>query len=347
MFCRNVKNNLSAYMQGEVKPPVARAIEAHLLRCRKCQSEFEAIREGVRLAEHLQVVPAPRGLWNSLEPQIEGSEPGASRQGMKATAFFRSLLPNPVFVMTGVILLGLVSGVYYFIQRRVDQNASGVPAKDPEWSLNATIMEACSCPMFCQCYFNTKPAGHAHGDKSVSHFCRSNIAYKVNQGRFHSVKLDGLKFWLAGDVGADFSDLELEWGVLYFDKTMSQKQRDAIKTIIDHVMPVRWRSFITAEATVDRWEFSDGGAHATLDGGKTAEIKLKSLRSMDNEPVVIRNLKYWGVPRNDGFVLMPNVVQAYRAGPRSFEFKDTTGFVLTLDINSNDVRKSSGGSRPL
>ena len=28
----------------------------------------------------------------------------------------------------------------------------------PKWSMNATIIEACSCPMFCQCYFNSMPA---------------------------------------------------------------------------------------------------------------------------------------------------------------------------------------------
>ena len=31
----------------------------------------------------------------------------------------------------------------------------------PDWKMNATIIEACSCPMFCQCYFATKPAAHA------------------------------------------------------------------------------------------------------------------------------------------------------------------------------------------
>lgn len=39
-----------------------------------------------------------------------------------------------------------------------------------DWAMNATIIEACSCPMFCQCYFNAKPAshgehaGHSHGE---------------------------------------------------------------------------------------------------------------------------------------------------------------------------------------
>ena len=58
---------------------------------------------------------------------------------------------------------------------------------------------------------------------------------------------------------------------------------------------------------------------------------------MTNEPVVLKNVRYWGAPRNDGFVLMPNEVEAYRVGPNAFEFKGTNGFMLTLDMNSKDV----------
>ena len=58
---------------------------------------------------------------------------------------------------------------------------------------------------------------------------------------------------------------------------------------------------------------------------------------MTSEPVVMKNLKYWGAPRNDGFVMMPNEVEAYRAGDKPFEFKGTNGFMITLDINSKDA----------
>ncbi|MBI4364567.1 MAG: hypothetical protein HY568_03985, partial [Candidatus Latescibacteria bacterium] len=46
---------------------------------------------------------------------------------------------------------------------------------------------------------------------------------------------------------------------------------------------------------------------------------------------------YWGAPRNDGFVLMPNEVEAYRVGDKPFEFKGTNGFMITVDITSKDV----------
>jgi len=126
----------------------------------------------------------------------------------------------------------------------------------PDWALNATTIEACSCPMFCQCYFNTKPAAH-HEHGTAAHYC----------------------------------------------------------------------------------QFNKDEAHATIDGGKTAEVKLHRFPGNTDDPVVIRNLKYWGTPRNDGFVMMPNDLEAYKTGPKAFEHKGTNGFMLTLDMASTDVKQ--------
>jgi hypothetical protein len=79
---------------------------------------------------------------------------------------------------------------------------------------------------------------------------------------------------------------------------------------------------------------------AKLAGGKAGEVVLnRGSYAQTSEPVVIKNLKYWGVPRNDGFVLMTNEVEAYRAGDKPFEFNGTNGFMITFDINSKDVAK--------
>ncbi len=213
-------------------------------------------------------------------------------------------------------------------------------AKAPEWSFNATIIEACSCPMFCQCYFNTKPAAHHMGCAGCKvegeRYCRFNNVFRVNAGSYGEVKLDGAKFWLAGDLGGDFSKGQMDWAVLAFDKSTTKEQRDGIAAIIAHVYPVKWNSLTTAEGTIE-WTYDKNSAHTTLDGGKTAEVKLKRFPGMTEEPVVIRNLPYWGVPRNEGFVLMPNEVEAYRVGERPFELRGTNGFMITIDMNSKDL----------
>ena len=222
----------------------------------------------------------------------------------------------------------------------------------PEWAMNATVIEACSCPMFCQCYFNPKPAGHtadgghaahaghgAHGAAAAGtqHFCKANNAYKVNKGNYGETKLDGAKFWVAADLGDDFADGEMEWAVLYHDKASTPEQRKGIEAVLAHMFPVKWKSFKVAEGSIDTWRYDKNTAVALLDGGKTAEVRLKTFPGMNKEQIVIKNLPYWGAPRNDGFIMMPNEVEAFRSGPNAFEFKGTNGFMLTLDMSSADL----------
>lgn len=213
-----------------------------------------------------------------------------------------------------------------------------------DWRLKATIIEACSCPLFCQCYFNPEPAalgGHGEhaGHVGAEHFCRFNNAFRVDRGSYGGVKLDGAKFWVAGDLGAEFSDGEMDWAVLTFDPSVTAEQRAGIGAILGHVYPVKWKSFTNSpDATMD-WTFTADRAEARLDGGKVAEVVLsRGTYGNTSEPVVIHNLKYWGVPRNDGFVLMKNEVEAYRAGEKAFEFRGTNGFMITVDISSKDVK---------
>jgi hypothetical protein len=213
---------------------------------------------------------------------------------------------------------------------------------EPTWNMNATAIEACSCPMFCQCYFNAGPAGPSMAGmsdmKEMEHYCKFNNAYKVNKGMYGATKLDGAKFWIYGDLGGDFSKGEMNWAVVTFDKAMTQPQRDAVAAICGHLFPVKWKSLKTAEGDIS-WTAGKGEAHALLDGGKTAEVQLGTSTLNPNNktaPVVIQNLKYWGAPRNDGFVLMPNVVEALRAGDQAYEFKGTNGFMITVDLASKD-----------
>ena len=229
-------------------------------------------------------------------------------------------------------LLLLITGVLVAAETKA-------PAKG--WSMNTTIIEACSCPMFCQCYFAAAPAGHGgHEGMAEEHFCRFNNAMKVNRGSYNGVNLAGAKFWVAGDLGGDFSQGQMDWAVVTFDPSVTPAQRDGIKEILGHVYPVKWNSFTVAPDAPMTWEHAMGSktARATLDGGKTAEVVLtNSVNTSGPGTAVIKNLKYWGAPRNDGFVLMPNEVEAYHSGEKPFEYKGTNGFMITFDITSKDV----------
>lgn len=238
----------------------------------------------------------------------------------------------------------LMQSLIVVVSLAVGTTAAGPQMKGqatPDWAFNATIIEACSCPMFCQCYFNPKPAAHAdhegHGG-AAKHYCRFNNAFRVNRGHYGSVTLDGVKFWVAGDLGGDFSAGQLDWAVLIFDRSTTKEQREAIQKILGYVYPVKWNSFtVGADATME-WSYTKDTAIAKLDGGKTAEVALRRHPGNTDQPVVIHNLRYWGVPRNDGFVLMPNEVEAYRVGPKAYEYRKTNGFMITIDITSGDTK---------
>ena len=216
-------------------------------------------------------------------------------------------------------------------------------AAESDWSFNATIIEACSCPNPCPCNFNSaKPAAHSghegHG-ATVEYYCRFNRAFKVNKGNFGATKLDGVKFWMAGDLGGDFSHDQADWGVLNFEPSVTKDQRDAIRTILAHLYPVKWNSFTVGRDGTIEWKADRDRAEAHLDDGRSAELMLKRAEGMTADPIIIKNLKYDAAPRNDGFILMPNEVQAYRAGEKAFEFKGTNGFMITIDMTSKDVKK--------
>jgi hypothetical protein len=219
--------------------------------------------------------------------------------------------------------------------------------ESPSWHMNASIIEACSCPMFCQCYFNTEPAEHGasgqaghggHGEHGeAGHFCKFNNAFQVNEGHHGETDLAGAKFWVAGDLGGEFEDGEMEWAVVTFDQGVSEEQRAGIATALAHVYPVKWKSFSVAEDAKMTWVATRDHAEAKLDDGKTAEVVLNKNEGMTDDPIVISNLRYWGVPRHDGFVMMQNEVEAWRGDDRAFEYKGTNGFMITIDIGSQDV----------
>jgi hypothetical protein len=160
-------------------------------------------------------------------------------------------------------------------------------------------------------------------------------------------RLDGAKFWVYGDLGPDFSKGEMDWAVVTFDKSTTTAQRQAIGAIFAKLLPVKWKSLTTAEGEIE-WASGIGEAHAMLDGGKTAEVRLSSATLNRNTKIrqsVISNLKYFGAARNSGFILMPNTIEALRTGDKAFEFKGTNGFMVTFDMNSRDYAPVTAASQ--
>ena len=211
-------------------------------------------------------------------------------------------------------------------------------AKDgsTDWAMNATIIDGCSCQLLCPCIFGSpatvgSAATHQHaGHRS----CYFNAAFRVNTGHRGTVTVDGLKFWFAGDKG-DARTVELT-----FEPSATTEQREAIRVFLSHFLPLKWTSLTEGpDATID-WKAGAVGAEARLDGGKAAEVVLTRYAGATGERTsVIRNMRYFAATRNDGFNILPAERVAYRRGPKPtpFEFKGTSGWTITIDMDSKDV----------
>ncbi len=211
-------------------------------------------------------------------------------------------------------------------------------AGEEDWHFNGTVIEACSCPMFCQCYFNTEPASHPeHGG---DHFCKFNMAYKVNEGHHGDTDLSGVKFWVAGDLGSEWDDGTTEWAVVTFQPGTTDAQKAGVATALEHIFPVEWQSFVVAEDAEIAWTASEERAEATLAGGANAHIILNKHQGLGGETGVLENIAYFAAPRNNGFKMMPNEIQTWKIGDKAFEFKGTTGFMVTVDMSSDDLMSS-------
>jgi hypothetical protein len=207
--------------------------------------------------------------------------------------------------------------------------AAQAQEKEPSWRFNAEYIEACSCSLFCACYFNPTP------DKD---YCNFNNVIRVKKGHYGDVKLDGMKIWMSGNLGANFADGDLDSVVLTFEPSASQEQVDAAAKVLTKVYP-----FKIKEISIDRapivWEMRDSGktAYAKLGDGQ-GEVTLTRVEGPSGGPVVINNLKYWGADRNKGFNLYKST-HHYKGHGHDYNFKDANGFTIEIDAGP-DARRS-------
>jgi hypothetical protein len=202
-----------------------------------------------------------------------------------------------------------------------------------DFEITSTYIEACSCDMFCPCYFNTHSTNHtAMGEHHAEeHFCRANLVFKVDKGHYKDVKLDGARVWLSSDLGSDWSTGADSWLVLTFDPSVTAAQKAAFNDIIPQLMSIPWKSVKTESAPFS-WNIDthSGVASARREDGK-AEVILERVKGDNpNEEVVIKNLKYWNAQSNDGFRMWKSKHEAYEGQGQKFDYSGTNGFLITI-----------------
>ncbi|MFN7975874.1 MAG: DUF1326 domain-containing protein [Acidobacteriota bacterium] len=207
--------------------------------------------------------------------------------------------------------------------------AAVAPAADATWSIEADYIEACSCSLFCQCYFNPTPEG--------GHFCQFNNAVKVSKGHVGDVKVDGCKVWLSGDLGGDLTSKEFKSLVMTFDPSVKPDQQKALMFLMGQIYPVKWSQSAVDSAPIT-WEEHGTDAYAKL--GDKGEVKLTGVKDKAGKQTVIENLPYWGAQTNTGFRLAKGT-HFYKGNGQDYTFKERNGFMIHI-ASSGTVTPGAG-----
>ena len=92
---------------------------------------------------------------------------------------------------------------------------------EQSWSLRGEYMESCNCDYLCPCIY-TNPQGPAtHGN------CVAVMAFRIDEGRSATLRLDGLKFALVIRAGRVMADGNWVFGVVV-DEAADAPQRQAL-----------------------------------------------------------------------------------------------------------------------
>jgi hypothetical protein len=215
--------------------------------------------------------------------------------------------------------------------------AAGKEDRSKTYNIVADDIEACSCPLFCPCYFNTEPAN--------PHMCEFNNVYEFRKGsHYGATDLSGAKVWASGDLGGEaLSEGKAKYIMVSFDKKTTPAQREAIGKIFGKMFPISWGKMETREDDIE-FHHTDGNDHAKLGSGM-GEVTLKRGNwESTKAPTEIKGLKYFGTDSNDGFV-MAKSTHYFHGQDLSFDLEGRNGFFVTVRMHGKIDAAPAAGSR--
>jgi hypothetical protein len=207
------------------------------------------------------------------------------------------------------------------------------------YDVTGDVIEACSCPLFCGCYFNTEP--------NNPHMCQFNNAYQFRPGsHYGNVDLSNARVWLSGDLGDVLSTGTAAYAMVTFDKKTSPAQREAIGTVLGKIYPVKWAKMETREDDID-WhhDAAHKADHARMGSGM-AEVSLaRGQWESTRMPTMISGLKYFGANSNDGFILAKGT-HYFHGDAMKYDLKDMNGFFVTVHSKGKIEPPAQQSGRP-
>jgi len=197
------------------------------------------------------------------------------------------------------------------------------------WRMKADYVEACSCHLFCQCYFNK------HAEHPV---CEFNMAVTVREGHSGNVDLANTKYWLTGDIGDRWgTEKKATWVTVSFDPKTTPAQREALAPIILKTYGLEWGELKVQEAPIEIHQSGDI-VEAQLADGTQAYMKLNREPGKDGKGVLLKNVNYFNAVQNDGFQLYKSLEHRADLNGHQFSYSDRNAFLITIVSQDGPAR---------
>jgi hypothetical protein len=213
----------------------------------------------------------------------------------------------------------------------------GLPLLGQEvpWQARLQYIEACSCDLFCPCYF----IDHASHQGTGAHQCTFNNVARVVAGKHGDVDLTGVKVWLSGDLGSDWGTKgQADWLVATFEPKTTKEQKDGLMAILTKIYPVKWND-VQMDTSDITWKVSPDGktAYAKLGNGK-GEVKLTRFGGSEPDKAAqISNVRYFAATWNSPFSLYHSD-HFYKGFGKSYQLHHANGFTITVEASSDGKR---------
>lgn len=123
MFSKHVSRDISAHCHGELSRDEAKRFAEHIISCGKCRSEFEKIKLGISLTEHLPQLAAPDHLWAGLEPLL-AKQAGVISPSVSRTSPVFAFRQTQLAAIAAVLLLITSVGIWWLYRDRVATSRS-------------------------------------------------------------------------------------------------------------------------------------------------------------------------------------------------------------------------------
>jgi hypothetical protein len=114
MACKDIRERLSAYIEGVVTPEEKTSIGEHLTSCRPCSSALTDLRKTGKLLEGLEEVEPPPWLKQKIMAQIR--EEAEQKKGILERLFYPLRVKVPVQVFATLAIVVIVLYVYKTIE---------------------------------------------------------------------------------------------------------------------------------------------------------------------------------------------------------------------------------------